>query len=135
MKFIATNSDKLSQIPFQKGQLIFSSDNKTIYLDSTERVEYNTFIIIETEQERKNLISPVNGFYFIEDTKILWRHIDSQWFPLNEKPEQTVVFDEKPETGKKDTLYVIGNKIYKWEPTQNKYIIIGNNTNWEPIVI
>ena len=134
MKFIATNSDKIKTLPLQQGQLIFSRDDRVIYLDSDVRTEFTTFIVLDTEEERTNLISQVNGFYFIEETKILWRHINKEWFPLNEKPRQSIVFDEKPTTGVKDTLYVVNDKIYRWEPTQNKYIIVGD-IGWEPITI
>ena len=70
MKFIATNSDKIKTLPLQRGQLIFSRDDRVIYLDSDVRTEFTTFIVLDTEEERTNLISPVNGFYFIEETKI-----------------------------------------------------------------
>lgn len=134
MKFIATNSDKIKTLPLQRGQLIFSRDDRVIYLDSDVRTEFTTFIVLDTEEERINLISPVNGFYFIEETKILWRHINKKWFPLNEKPKQSIVFDNKPATGVENTLYIDNDKIYRWEPTQNKYIIVGD-IGWEPITI
>lgn len=135
MKFIATSRNKVETIPVEKGQLIFSRDSRTIYLDSDVRTEFNTFIILDTEDERTKLISPVNGFYFIEETKILWRHNNSKWFPLNEKPEQNIVFVDngaKPLEGKINTLYVDDNKLYRWEPTLKRYTSIGD-IGWEPI--
>lgn len=134
MKFIATDSNKVNNIPLEKGQLIFSRDNSTIYLDSDVRTTFTTFIILETEEERKNLISPVNGFYFVEETKILWRLSNKEWSQLNEKPEQSIVFadNSKPTTGKENVLYVDNGKIYQWIASENRYIVI-SDLLWEAI--
>lgn len=137
MKFIATDSSKISGISVESGQLIFSRDDRVIYLDTDVRTSFTTFIILDTEQDRKSLISPVNGFYFIEDTKILWRRKDRNWYALNEKPEQNVIFvDEtgKPTVGKPNVIYVEDGKMYQWDIDKNSYIVI-SDLNWEPINI
>ena len=38
MKFIATTSEKIKDINFVPGQMIFSQDDRVIYLDTTERI-------------------------------------------------------------------------------------------------
>ena len=51
MRFIATTSDKISTIAKQKGQLIFSRDDRVIYLDSdtNTRTEYRSIISLINE--------------------------------------------------------------------------------------
>ena len=45
MKFIATTSDRVANIPQAAGQLIFSRDDRTIYLDTEDRRdEFRTII-------------------------------------------------------------------------------------------
>ena len=134
MKFIATTSDKMSGIPLLSGQLIFSRDDRVIYLDSDQRTAFTTFIIIDTEAERKNLVSPISAFYFVEETAILWRY-DKKWKALNEPPKERLIFADaegKPETGEENILYVEGKKLYRWDG--EKYIVIGVQ-EWEPIVV
>lgn len=73
MKYIATTSAKVKDIPVVKGQLIFSRDTRVIYLDSDERTSFEQIMVLATEQLRESLISPVEGFYFVEETNVLWR--------------------------------------------------------------
>ena len=67
IKYIATTSDKLKQIPFQAGQIIFSRDDRVIYLDSDKRTAFRQISFLDYESERKKLVSPINqSFYFVE---------------------------------------------------------------------
>lgn len=80
MKFITTTSNKISTIEKVAGQLIFSRDNRVIYLDtdSNIRTAYYTIITLTTEAHRDSLVSPVAGFYFVEETAILWYYDNSE---------------------------------------------------------
>lgn len=129
IKYIATTSDKIEAglVPFQTGQIIFSRDDRVIYLDSTERISFRQIMFLEHESERKNLISPVNrGFYFVEDTAVLWNYTDGIWYPLNQTPEERVVFDNLPATGKANILYIEGTELYRWDTTSREYYKIGD---------
>ena len=53
MKFIATTSDKLDQIPVKQGQLIFSRDDRVVYLDSDKRTSFQQIITLVDEEQRK----------------------------------------------------------------------------------
>lgn len=114
MKFITTTSTKVDSIPLVKGQVIFSSDDRVIYLDSTERTAYTTFIILATEEIRESLI-PVSAFYFVEETAILWRYDGTKWTKLTTPPSEIIVFSEKkdfPAEGKEQVIYVDGATAY-----------------------
>lgn len=120
MKFIATTSDKIASITKVAGQLIFSRDNRVIYLDtdSSTRVEYRTIIVLTTEAQRQSIVSPVNAFYFVEETAILWSYIVGQgWEQLTKTPDERIQFynstSDFPIVGTIRTLYIIPGYIYQ----------------------
>ena len=135
MRFIATTSDKMNDIDIVSGQLIFSRDDRVIYLDTDVRTSFQQIITVVNEQTRQELVSPVNGFYFIEDTKTLWRYNNSQWQQVTEPPKENLVFAEKnnfPIKGQANVLYVDKNTIYTWDSENNVYIEVGALI-WESI--
>lgn len=135
MRFIATTSDKMNSIDIESGQLIFSRDDRVIYLDTDVRTSFQQIITVVNEQTRQELISPVSGFYFIEDTKTLWRYNNSIWEQLTEPPKENLVFTERenfPVQGQEEVLYVDKDTIYTWDANNNVYTEVGA-LNWEPI--
>lgn len=140
MRFIATTSDKISTIVKQKGQLIFSRDDRVIYLDTdtNTRTEYRSIISLINEEQRQSIISPVSGFYFVEETAVLWTYsINKEWEQLTQTPDNRILFyssiSEFPAQGKEGILYNTLDNIYKWSSLQNTYIKIGSEI-WEPII-
>ena len=140
MRFIATTSDKISTIAKQKGQLIFSRDDRVIYLDTdtNTRTEYRSIISLISEEQRQSIISPVSGFYFVEETAVLWTYnINKEWEQLTQTPDNRILFyssiSEFPAQGKEGILYNTLDNIYKWSSLQNTYIKIGSEI-WEPII-
>lgn len=135
MRFIATTSDKMNSIDIESGQLIFSRDDRVIYLDTDVRTSFQQIITVVNEQTRQELVSPVSGFYFIEDTKTLWRYNNSIWEQLTEPPKENLVFAERenfPVQGQEEVLYVDKDTIYTWDANNNVYTEVGA-LNWEPI--
>lgn len=135
MKFIATTSDKLSGIKVTSGQLIFSRDDRVIYLDTDVRTSFQQIITVAKETTRPNLVSPVEGFYFVEDTAVLWRYKDGVWTALTSTPNETLVFANRenfPAIGKTHVLYVDETKFYQWnEDTKDYYEMGGSALLWE----
>ena len=115
MKFIATTSDRVANIPQAAGQLIFSRDDRTIYLDTEDRRdEFRTIIRLDSEAARQ-VLTPVKGYYFVEDTATLWFYNGSDWTQLTTPPTEQIVFDKRenfPVSGNSNKLYVDGTKIY-----------------------
>lgn len=137
MKFIATTSEKLNSIEIKSGQMIFSQDERVIYLDAgTQRTSYQSIIILVNEDQRKNAVSPVSGFYFVEETSELWRYKNNNWTPINVKVDGNIIFVDNMETmpaqGVEKVLYVNGetNITYRWDNQQNKYIPL-NTQYWD----
>lgn len=72
MKFIATTSKKLDDIKIKDGQLIFTTDNRIIYLDTNKkRTPYAAIMTIVDEETRENLPSPIEGFYYVRSDSSL----------------------------------------------------------------
>ena len=141
MKFIATTSDKMQDIGVTSGQLIFSRDDRIIYLDAgTERTSFQQIISVVDEETRQNLISPVRGFYFVEEEKTLWKYDkNSIWTQITEPPKENLVFlsrENFPETGVENVLYVDKKTIYQWDNSTQDYIAMGASAtelNWGSI--
>lgn len=135
MKFIATTSDKLDSISIVSGQLIFSRDERVIYLDTDVRTSFQQIITVASEEVRQGLTSPVQGFYFVKGSKILWNYENGVWTQITEQPKESLVFasyEEFPEIGEEKVLYCDKDKIYQWDNESQSYIEMGS-LNWEAI--
>lgn len=135
MVFYATTSEKVSTIPVKSGQLIFSTDDRVIYLDSDVRTSFQQIITLVNEEQRLNGTGFVEGYYFVEETKILWRYINSIWTQLTNSPEEKMIFIDEvdlPAIGQEKTLYITEDALYQWSDLQQGYTSIGN-PEWKPI--
>lgn len=135
MKFIATTQEKLKDIAVVSGQLIFSRDNRVIYLDTDVRTSFEQIITVANDKVRQSLTSPVQGFYFVKETKILWRYEAQTWEQITESPKENLVFatyEEFPEIGEEQVLYCDKTTIYQWDNESQSYIEMGS-LSWEAI--
>ena len=139
IKFIATTSDKLSSINVKMGQLIFSTDERTIYLDTDIRTSFKQIITLAKEENRQNLTSPVTGFYFVKDTKVLWNYENGVWTQISGgTPQEKLYFMSRenfPAQGEEEVLYVDKNAIYQWDSETSTYTQMSGNAQliWESI--
>lgn len=136
MKFIVTNAKKLNDIEIVSGQLIFVRDERIIYLDSDIRTPFTQMIYVSTEAQRQTIASPLKGFYFVEETSILW-HFDKTkgWEQITSAPDERLVFDtcdNFPAQGKTGVLYCAPNAIYQWNTEAQSYIEMGKQI-WEDL--
>ena len=126
LKVVSTTSTRLGQLPVEYGQLIFVKDTRELYFDHQEgRISYNQIIILETEQQRKNMKHPVTGFYFVKDTGIIWRY-EGEWIVITNPPSEQIEFLPKesfPIVGKTNILYIDNTRIYRW--LENEYVEMG----------
>ena len=135
MKFIATTHDKLDSIAIVSGQLIFSRDNRVIYLDTDVRTSFEQIITVANEIVRQSLTSPVQGFYFVKEEKTLWHYEGQTWTQITEQPKESLVFENYenfPQIGEEKVLYCDKDAIYQWSAELNSYIEMGS-LNWEAI--
>lgn len=128
LSVIATKSTKLSELVIKNGQLIFVQDKNRIALDwGGNRKFYNSIEIIEAEAERKAIASPINGYYFVIDSAVLWRY-DNGWTQVTSKPENILFIGvELPELGNANKLYVNKQEqsISVWDEDNDRYLRVG----------
>ena len=117
-KFITTTEDRLNLLPISNGQLIFVRDSRKICLDYQDaRVEYGQIIVLTDENHRLSIAQPFNTFYFVLDTRVLWRCEEGEWIPLTTSAKESVVFvgnGELPEKGTAGVLYATSTDLYTW---------------------
>ena len=131
MSLIATTSSRIKDLTIKDGQLVFIQDLGRIAFDfKGQRVFYNQIVELDTETERKNLNSPLSGYYFVIDTACLWFYQDG-WMQITEKPEEVIFIGvELPELGQSKTLYIDKDdkEISIWDEETQEYIVVSNYT-------
>ena len=134
MKFIATNQNKLAEIPIKDGQVIFARDEQVIYLDSnSKRYSFKNILTIDTEVNRETTVALEGCFYYVKESKLIYRYEDSQWNCLN---SSEIIFNDResfPQTGDPTKLYVSENAIYKWDGIAQQYIKVGSGNIMEEL--
>ncbi len=135
--YLLPSSSKLNEVDYQLGNLIFCEDIKRIYLDGVYgRVSYDSIVVFETDAERILYEHPFEGFYFVEETKTLWRYYEEEWTNITEPPESNVVFipkSELPPEGEFAVLYVCDTEQYVWNPTTHAYDQINAEAVWHEV--
>lgn len=91
LKAYSTVESKLSTLPLEDGQLIFVYDKKKIILDNHGvRTVYEQIQTIETEEQRNDLLAPIDSFYFVIETSILWRYSNGHWNQITTSPQEQI---------------------------------------------
>lgn len=133
VKFYHTVDSKLAQLPVRDGNLVFVTDTKRMYLDiKGNRLPYVDIQILSEETDRTSILAPTEGFYYVEETNVLWRYKGSwkQVTPNNMTPLFFGDYDSFPEIGNSGTLYVSDNATYKWDSIKSQYVCVANKTEW-----
>ena len=128
MKFISTTSDKLNSIEIVAGQLIFCSDTRVIYLDTDKRTTYQAIINVVDEETRQAIETPVQGFYYVQDDNSLWSYFGA-WIQMTGQSSSLVFITELPEQGKNNIIYVLDDKMYRWDSENLNYYLIGGGSS------
>lgn len=133
----ATTSDKIRDLVIQDGRLIFIHDIGRIALDlKGKRTFYNQTQILDTEQERKTLLSPIDDtYYFVIETAIFWKY-SGGWLQLTTAPDEIIfIGTELPELGQEKKIYVDKTKkeISVWDQDTNKFMVVADKTEVETI--
>lgn len=91
LKAYSTVESKLPTLPLEDGQLIFVYDKKKIILDNRGvRTVYEQIQTIETEEQRNDLLAPIDSFYFVIETSILWRYTNGHWNQITTSPQEQI---------------------------------------------
>ena len=131
MSLIATTSSRIRDLVIKDGQLIFIQDLGRIAFDfKGKRVFYNQIVELNTEEERLDLESPFDGYYFVIDSACLWFYKDG-WVQITEKPKEILfIGKELPQLGQRNKIYVdIDDKeISVWVEEIGGYVTVSNYT-------
>ena len=133
LSLIATKSSKIKDLIIKNGQLIFIQDSGRIAFDfNNKRVFYNQIVEIDTDSERLTLNSPMNGYYFVIDTAVLWFYQDG-WVQITEKPKEVIFIGvEFPALGQANKLYANttegAENISVWDDELGAYIVVADKT-------
>lgn len=135
LKAISTIDSKLSSLEQKDGQLIFCKDTRRILLDlNGVRTAYEQITTINTESQRTEMLAPIDGFYFILDTHVLWRY-SSEWIQITSQPAEIVYISDTyldfPSIGNKKQIYIDtgNNATYRWDDIATEYFCIGRDYN------
>lgn len=129
--FKTTTSNKLDSIPIDPGLIIFVSDTRTLYLDTGGvRIPYTSIITLSTENQRENLVNPMDGFYYVLETQVLWHYDGTDgWIVLTSS--QQIKFDELPPVGSGNRLYIDHIEPYRW--TGEEYTPLVGHPVWKQL--
>lgn len=131
MSLVATSSSRIRELVIKDGQLIFIQDLGRIAFDyKGKRVFYNQIVELETESDRLELESPLDGYYFVIDSACLWFYKEG-WTQITEKPEEILFIDvELPQLGQQGKLYIDTDdrEISVWDEETDRYITVSNYT-------
>lgn len=131
LSLIATTSSRIRDLSIKDGQLIFLQDLGRIAFDfKGNRIFYNQIVELDTETERQNLESPLNGYYFVIDEAVLWFYQDG-WIQITDKPKDIVFIGvELPELGQENKIYVDvdDREISIWDEETKQYFVVSNYT-------
>lgn len=95
LKALSTVESKLPTLPLEDGQLIFVYDKKKIVLDNHGiRTVYEQIQTIEKEEQRVGLLAPIDSFYFVIETSILWRYANGHWIQITSQPAEKIVSED-----------------------------------------
>ena len=133
IKPIESVNASLNKIPIVKGQLITTTDTKTMYMDTSEneRIQLGDMFLINTESEREMMLAPLPfKLYLVKETSKLYVYNSSEWIDLfksnvaikrtsyelsNDATEVQLNIPEYDKT--RDTLIIYLNSVYLNEDT------------------
>ena len=139
MKLVYTTSKKIDSLDIVDGQIIFCPDDDIIALDmKSQRFTYKTIKTFDTDADRLNAAFAAPGFYYVEETNIIWRLTAAKvWRRITPTNISPVIYGETkevfPTLGEEGILYYTDNGIYNWKPQLNTYNLIANANTWEGI--
>ncbi len=139
MKLIYTTAEKLNSLNLADGQIIYVPNDNIIALDMRgQRFIYKTIRTFATDAERLNAVFISPGFYYVEETNIIWRYTANKIWRQITSPEKTpIIYGETkevfPEIGEEGILFYTDNGIYNWKPQLNEYNLIANANTWGSI--
>lgn len=87
IRFSAVNLNKasLQNVDITNGNVYFVQDTKELFYDfNSVRTEIKDILMLEKEADRTSILfAPLNKFYFVLETKLLWLYKDGEWYQVS----------------------------------------------------
>lgn len=85
-EIVKTNKSLLGATDISNGCVYFVDDTKELFFDfDSKRSEVKDILVLEKESERTSILFvPLNKFYFVLETKILWLYKDGSWYQVSQ---------------------------------------------------
>ena len=118
MKLVYTTSKKINSLDVVDGQVIYCPDDNIIALDmKSQRFIYKTIRTFDTDADRINAVFASPGFYYVEETNIIWRLTNGKtWRQITPTNASPIVYGETeevfPSMGEEGILYHTDKGIY-----------------------
>lgn len=118
MKLVYTTSKKINSLDIVDGQVIYCPDDNIIALDmKSQRFVYKTIRTFDTDADRINAVFASPGFYYVEETNIIWRLTNGKtWRQITPTNASPIVYGETeevfPSMGEEGILYHTDKGIY-----------------------
>ncbi len=130
-----TMSKYLPELTVQDGNIVFTKDTGSIYLDFDGlRLPYQTINNFKTDAERVKC-KAVDGYYYVEDTNVLWRRKDDGWVQITPSDMTPINYykstSDFPAIGNAASIYMIDDVIYRYDPLSKSYQSVSNLTDWK----
>ena len=137
VSYYFSTTTAMNKIPVETGNVIFSSNDKNVYIDGPSgRICFNGITKVNTEAKRASLTNAYPGFYFVGDTKKFWLYYENEWICLGgvggddvEKQIEFMTYDDFPAMGQSNKLYVDGASIYVWSDEDEDYVLVSGSSD------
>lgn len=137
VKFIQTDSTRMSTIPIQSGQLIHCPDNRTFSFDTDkgERVTVADVIKVMTTAELNGISSPISGkIYLVIENFNLYTYYNSKWNNLSASPSNIQLSQLSQDLQTKitkvvDTCNNLSNNYYNKTTSDERYMKVSTHRN------
>ena len=129
LEFRKGNLENLATVPVKDGTIIFTLDEKALYLDAnSERKRIGNFVEVQTEAELYNggnLQDPVldgktwytNVLYYVVESNLLLRWTGEEWIRINSMSDAELTLDELQSTVNflQNTVSEIENNVRSYD--------------------
>lgn len=132
-----TMSKYLPELTVEDGNIVFTKDTGSIYLDfDGVRLPYQTINNFSTDNERIKCMA-VDGYYYVEETNVLWRRKDGGWVQITPSNMTPINYykstSDFPAIGDSASIYLIDDVIYRYDPLSKSYASVSNLTDWKAL--
>jgi hypothetical protein len=114
---VNTNKATLQNSMVENGHIYFVQDTKELFYDyDTQRIQVTDILVLNKEADRTNILfTPLNKFYFVLETSVLWFYKDGNWYDVSKMGDDDAILslleDKQDKLIAGDNITIEGNVI------------------------